>query len=49
MTQNPIEVVVPGPPDQTLVDALIDAVAALGGVALELPARTEIQRSVTFD
>ncbi|MBB5789267.1 hypothetical protein [Jiangella mangrovi] len=34
---------------QTLVDALIDAVAAMGGVELELPARTEPQRPVSFE
>jgi antitoxin FitA len=36
-------------PQQSLVDALVDAVAAVGGAELELPARTETQRPVTFE
>lgn len=43
------EAVAPVRQQKSLVDALVDAVAAVGGVELELPARTETQRPVTFE
>ncbi|TDC52605.1 plasmid stabilization protein [Jiangella ureilytica] len=44
-----IEAVAPARRQKSLVDALVDAAAAVGGVDLELPARTETQRPVTFE
>lgn len=44
-----IEAVAPARPQQSLVDALVDAVTAMGGIELELPERTETQRPVTFE
>ncbi len=44
-----VDAVAPRPERKSLVDALVDAVAAVGGVDLDVPARTETQRPVTFE